>query len=159
MSFNPDSVGELRRSLGLSQQRMAAELGVNQTTVSRWETGAQSPRGEALGQLYAMATVHGVRFNAFTRDDVCTCCGKPSTTPPAVPTAPTTAELTNRLATLAIEYSRRRLAGVRLKQGKKQQNEHWQKTPKNERIVENGMKAGAILNEIHMLSKGVKSDD
>ncbi|WP_407936786.1 helix-turn-helix domain-containing protein [Jiella pelagia] len=37
----------LRTRLGLSQSEFAAEVGVDRSTVSRWETGASEPRGPA----------------------------------------------------------------------------------------------------------------
>lgn len=37
----------IRRAAGVSQVRMAAELGVHRTTFIRWENGAQDPRGDS----------------------------------------------------------------------------------------------------------------
>jgi len=45
---------ELRRLAGLSQQDVAEVLGVHRETVSRWERGERTPRGE---RLLAYATV------------------------------------------------------------------------------------------------------
>ena len=39
---------ELRREAGLSQGQIARELGVTGMTVSRWESGQRTPRGELL---------------------------------------------------------------------------------------------------------------
>jgi DNA-binding transcriptional regulator YiaG len=36
----------IRASAGVSQQRLADELGVCRVTVARWEIGARTPRGE-----------------------------------------------------------------------------------------------------------------
>jgi DNA-binding transcriptional regulator YiaG len=36
----------IRAEAGVSQQQLAAELGVNRVTVARWELGARVPRGE-----------------------------------------------------------------------------------------------------------------
>ena len=38
----------IRESAGVSQLRLAAELGVHRATVMRWEDGACRPRGEML---------------------------------------------------------------------------------------------------------------
>ncbi|WP_203654633.1 helix-turn-helix domain-containing protein [Demequina activiva] len=38
----------IRQSCGLSQARVALELGVSRMTVSRWERGARRPRGLRL---------------------------------------------------------------------------------------------------------------
>ena len=53
--WNPASVRELRRRLGLSQQAMARELGVRQQTVSDWEQGLYSPRGASARVLSMVA--------------------------------------------------------------------------------------------------------
>lgn len=44
----PEARRMLRVNAGLSQQQVADALGVRRPTVSRWETGARSPRGSAL---------------------------------------------------------------------------------------------------------------
>ena len=40
----------IRRAAGVSQVRMAAELGVHRSTFIRWETGASDPRPESRGR-------------------------------------------------------------------------------------------------------------
>lgn len=45
---SPTMARELRRAAGLSQGRLAKELGVTRVTVARWELGTRSPRGELL---------------------------------------------------------------------------------------------------------------
>lgn len=35
----------IRRSAGVSQERMAAELGVHRVTIARWESGDRVPTG------------------------------------------------------------------------------------------------------------------
>jgi DNA-binding XRE family transcriptional regulator len=42
----------IRLDAGVSQIRMAAELGVHRSTFIRWETGTQEPKGESA-QRYA----------------------------------------------------------------------------------------------------------
>jgi len=44
----PALAREVRRAAGLSQERVARELGVARVTVARWECGIRSPRGERL---------------------------------------------------------------------------------------------------------------
>lgn len=44
----PAMAREVRRAAGISQARIAQELGVTPMTVSRWESGSRSPRGEML---------------------------------------------------------------------------------------------------------------
>ena len=45
----------LRRTLKLSQQAFAHQLGVRQQTVSEWETGAYQPRGASARLLDIVA--------------------------------------------------------------------------------------------------------
>jgi transcriptional regulator with XRE-family HTH domain len=48
-------VRELRKSLKLNQARFAKLIGVDQSTVSKWENNAQTPEGEALLALAKLA--------------------------------------------------------------------------------------------------------
>ena len=41
----PSIARAIRSEAGVSQARMAAELGVHRVTVARWESGARVPRG------------------------------------------------------------------------------------------------------------------
>lgn len=47
----PDEVRGLMERLGLTQEELAARLGVAQATVSRWLAGVHRPRGLALREL------------------------------------------------------------------------------------------------------------
>jgi transcriptional regulator with XRE-family HTH domain len=44
----------IRVAAGVSQSRLAEELGVHQVTVARWECGMRSPRGETLRAYVAL---------------------------------------------------------------------------------------------------------
>lgn len=46
-------VKAIREALGLTQVQLAAEIGVDQGTVSKWENGAQ-PRGPAVILLQSL---------------------------------------------------------------------------------------------------------
>ncbi len=48
----PDDARAIRERAGVSQTRLAEELGVHRITVGRWETGTREPRG-ALRVAYA----------------------------------------------------------------------------------------------------------
>ena len=48
----------LRQALGLTQESFAAELGVNVTTVVRWERGLSRPTRLALRQLEEVSQTH-----------------------------------------------------------------------------------------------------
>ncbi len=52
------NVRKLRERLGLTQAQLAEKLGVNQTTIHRWEMGTRQLRGPAiklLAELVAQA--------------------------------------------------------------------------------------------------------
>ncbi|MBW4520407.1 MAG: helix-turn-helix domain-containing protein [Scytolyngbya sp. HA4215-MV1] len=46
-----DLIRELRQQLGLSQEKLAAKLGVSFRTVNRWENGHAVPSSLALKQV------------------------------------------------------------------------------------------------------------
>ncbi|GAA2004404.1 hypothetical protein GCM10009799_34550 [Nocardiopsis rhodophaea] len=48
----PDDARSIRERAGVSQARLADELGVHRVTVARWESGTRQPRG-ALRLAYA----------------------------------------------------------------------------------------------------------
>jgi DNA-binding transcriptional regulator YiaG len=48
----PAVARQIREAAGVSQARLAGELGVHELTVYRWETGARTPHGE-LRRTYA----------------------------------------------------------------------------------------------------------
>jgi len=49
---SPDVARQIREAANVSQARLAAELGVHELTVHRWEAGTRTPRGE-LRRSYA----------------------------------------------------------------------------------------------------------
>lgn len=44
-------IRELRKAKKLSQQELADKLGVDRSTIAKWETGTNSPRTNKLHQL------------------------------------------------------------------------------------------------------------
>ncbi|MGH2598669.1 MAG: helix-turn-helix domain-containing protein [Dehalococcoidia bacterium] len=56
-------VRALRERLGVTQRRLADELGVRQQTVSEWETGAYQPRG-ASARLLRIVAERGAAYAA-----------------------------------------------------------------------------------------------
>jgi DNA-binding transcriptional regulator YiaG len=44
---SPAAARMIRVTAGVSQERLARELGVHRMTVARWETGTRRPRGAA----------------------------------------------------------------------------------------------------------------
>jgi DNA-binding transcriptional regulator YiaG len=60
---NETNVRKLREDLGMTQAQLAAEVGVDQSTVSLWETTDTKPRGPAL-KLLAMIKARIPRHNS-----------------------------------------------------------------------------------------------
>jgi len=52
--MNKESIRELRRKLGLSQEGLARKLGVSVITVRRWEKGTSKPSPLALLRIEAI---------------------------------------------------------------------------------------------------------
>lgn len=44
-------IRELRKAQNLSQQELAVKLGVDRSTIAKWETGAHSPRMNKMRKL------------------------------------------------------------------------------------------------------------
>lgn len=62
--WDAQSVGALRRYLGLSQDKLADELGMRQQTISEWETGRYRPRGASARMLSLIAERAGFDYDA-----------------------------------------------------------------------------------------------
>ena len=60
--WGPESVRALRRHLGLTQDRMAQELGTRQQTISEWERGLYTPRGASHTLLRIVAERAGFQY-------------------------------------------------------------------------------------------------
>ena len=65
--FDPGSIVQVRKHLGLSQKKLAALLGVPANTLSRWETGATTPDADSLAAIYSVAAQHGMSAQLFHR--------------------------------------------------------------------------------------------
>lgn len=64
-AFDTGSIGAVRQRLGLSQAALADQLDVPVNTVSRWETGANSPDAKALAAIYSIAKSRNVTPRFF----------------------------------------------------------------------------------------------
>ena len=56
--MRPEQIIKLRELLGMTQERLAEEIGAQRSTVARWENGKHEPRGgylKALKKLEAKA--------------------------------------------------------------------------------------------------------
>jgi DNA-binding transcriptional regulator YiaG len=62
MRWDASRVRRLRQTLRLTQQELAAQLGVRQQTVSEWETGLYQPRGASARLLDIVAERAGVPY-------------------------------------------------------------------------------------------------
>ena len=80
MSFAKKMI-ELRKQNGLSQQDLAARLGVSRQAISRWETGAVQPLADSVKSL---AQVFQVSTDYLLNDDLDT----PTPPPTAQPAPP-----------------------------------------------------------------------
>lgn len=63
-AWNAESVRDLRRRLGVTQDQLARRLGVRQQTVSEWETGLYSPRGASVTLLRMVSEEAGPEYRA-----------------------------------------------------------------------------------------------
>jgi len=67
--WNREQVRALRQHLGLTQQKLAGELGIRQQTVSEWETGMYQPRGTSATLLSIVAERSGFQYKAKKEED------------------------------------------------------------------------------------------
>ena len=57
LNFTPQRIKALRERMGLTQEKFADSVGVDQSTVSLWETGGRSPEGQrVLQRLFELDT-------------------------------------------------------------------------------------------------------
>lgn len=57
----PSMAKAIRLNAGISQGRLAAEVGVHRLTLARWERGGSKPRGDALGRyVHLLDVLRGV---------------------------------------------------------------------------------------------------
>ena len=59
----------MRRHLGLTQAKLAEELGIRQQTISEWETGMYQPRGTSATLLNIIAERSGFDYKAKEEHD------------------------------------------------------------------------------------------
>lgn len=60
------SFTRLREKAGLTQKQAAAALGVDQSAISFWETGANNPRAALLPKI---ATLYGCTVDELLKDE------------------------------------------------------------------------------------------
>lgn len=62
MSF-PEKVKTVRYKLGLSQEKLAAKLGVSFSTINRWEKGHGKPSFLALDKFTTLCKENNIEFD------------------------------------------------------------------------------------------------
>ena len=65
--FKKETMVSVRKKMGLSQAKLADQLGVPVNTVSRWETGTNTPDAHALAAIYSLAKSQGMSPQFFVR--------------------------------------------------------------------------------------------
>jgi len=63
LAWNNHRIKALRKHLGLTQAKMADELGTRQQTISEWEIGIYQPRGTSSTLLSIIAERSGFKYN------------------------------------------------------------------------------------------------
>lgn len=56
----PNRLINLRKKTGLSQREIAEKIGVNPSTITRWQNGVSEPVGLSLTSLERLLERHGV---------------------------------------------------------------------------------------------------
>jgi DNA-binding transcriptional regulator YiaG len=67
-TWDAGKVQALRRHLGLTQAKLAEEMGTRQQTISEWETGLYQPRGLSERLLNLVAERAGFQYDAKKPD-------------------------------------------------------------------------------------------
>jgi DNA-binding transcriptional regulator YiaG len=67
--WDKERIRALRKHLGLTQTRLAEELGTRQQTISEWETGIYQPRGTSGTLLSIIAERSGFKYEAEREHD------------------------------------------------------------------------------------------
>ena len=68
-TWSKERVHALRRHLGLTQMKLAQELGIRQQTISDWEKGIYQPRGASATLLTIIAERSSFKYKA-EKDEV-----------------------------------------------------------------------------------------
>ena len=66
--WDSQRIQSLRRHLGLTQRKLADELGTRQQTISEWETGMYRPRGASATLLSIIAERAKFEYEAMPKE-------------------------------------------------------------------------------------------
>jgi len=67
--WKKEGIRALRRHLGLTQAKLAEEIGIRPQTASEWETGMYQPRGTSATLLNIIAERSGFDYKAEEEHD------------------------------------------------------------------------------------------
>ena len=70
VAWNSQRIQALRRHLGLTQRKLADNLGTRQQTISEWETGMYRPRGTSATLLSIIAERANFKYQVSPTDDI-----------------------------------------------------------------------------------------
>lgn len=65
--WNKENIKALRRYLGVTQVKLAEQLGTRQQTISEWETGMYRPRGTSVTLLSIIAERSDFKYKVKKR--------------------------------------------------------------------------------------------
>ncbi|PIU23488.1 MAG: hypothetical protein CO103_01655 [Chloroflexi bacterium CG_4_9_14_3_um_filter_45_9] len=68
-TWNKEKIRALRKHLGVTQVKLAHELGIRQQTISDWEKGIYQPRGASATLLTIIAERSSFKYKA-EKDEV-----------------------------------------------------------------------------------------
>jgi len=69
-NWDKQHIRALRHHLGLSQAKLAEELGTRQQTISEWETGMYKPRGTSATLLAIVAERSGFNYESNSKKEM-----------------------------------------------------------------------------------------
>ena len=65
MPFIPSSIDNLLKETELTQRKLAAKVGVPQSTLFRWKDGIMTPRDKNIDSLYRVAQAYGLEIEFY----------------------------------------------------------------------------------------------
>ncbi|MFC1904517.1 helix-turn-helix domain-containing protein [Chloroflexota bacterium] len=63
--FSSESIMEVRKQMGLTQNQMANQIGIEPNTLWRWENNKSVPDADALAKVHSLAMERGITPNFF----------------------------------------------------------------------------------------------
>ncbi len=63
--FSSESIREVRKQMGLTQNQMANQIGIEPNTLWRWENNKSIPDADALAKIHSLSVERGITPNFF----------------------------------------------------------------------------------------------